>query len=196
MSTFFCKNSAFHCASRIRLADCSKLVLNWKNDNDVTFYRYDVIVQLFWRFLVSLVKFSYWSKFHVNIIASSWVMKVFFYKGLNRNLEIRITPFYFLSNIWRQGRFRNTSFGTNVSNKKFLDRANASVIAFTVSELLRENQQGMGGVKLPHPYPSLLELNIFCKEYNLFKDHSTLGFLLKWLNNYSNLLYGKILAEI
>ena len=123
-------------------------------------------------------------------------MKVFFYKGLNRNPEIRITPFYFLSNIWRQGRFRNTSFGTNVSNKKFLDRVNASVIAFTVSELLRENQQGMGGVKLPHPYPSLLELNIFCKEYNLFKDHSTLGFLLKWLNNYSNLLYGKILAEI
>ena len=30
--------------------------------------RYDVIVKCFWRCFVSLVKFSCWSKFHVNII--------------------------------------------------------------------------------------------------------------------------------
>ena len=63
-------------------------------------------------------------------------------------------------------------------------------------ELLREDQQEMGGVKLPHPRSSLIGLNIFCKEYNLFKDRDTLAFLLKWPNNYSSLLYGKILAEI
>ena len=45
----------------------------------------------FWRRFVSLVKFSYWSKFHVNIIntiAVSAVVTIFFYKGLTRNLEI------------------------------------------------------------------------------------------------------------
>ena len=36
-------------------------------------------------FFVSLVKFSYWSKFHVNIIIGSAVMTIFFYKGLTRN---------------------------------------------------------------------------------------------------------------
>ena len=36
----------------------------------------------------SLVKFSYCSKFHVNIITGSGVMAIFFYKGLSRNLEI------------------------------------------------------------------------------------------------------------
>ena len=123
MSTFFCKNSAFHCASRIRLADCSKLVLNWKNDNDVTFYRYDVIVQLFWRFLVSLVKFSYWSKFHVNIIAGSGVMTIFFYKGLTRKMEIGNTPVWVLLNIWRLEQVRDTKFDMNISNEMLLNAA-------------------------------------------------------------------------
>ena len=40
-------------------------------------------------FFVSLVMFSYWSKFHVNIITGFEVMTIFFYKGLTRNLEIR-----------------------------------------------------------------------------------------------------------
>ena len=31
---------------------------------------------------VSLVKFSYWFKFHVNIITGSGVMTIFFHKGL------------------------------------------------------------------------------------------------------------------
>ena len=42
----------------------------------------------FLRYFVFLVKFSYWPKFHVNIIAGSVVLKVFFYKGLTRNPEI------------------------------------------------------------------------------------------------------------
>ena len=43
-------------------------------------------------FFAFLVKFSYWSKFHVNIITGSGVMPIFFYKGLTRNPEIRNTP--------------------------------------------------------------------------------------------------------
>ena len=41
---------------------------------------------------VFLVKFSYCSKFHVNIIAGSGVMTIFFYKGLIKNLVIENTP--------------------------------------------------------------------------------------------------------
>ena len=42
----------------IWLPDCSKLETNKKNDNDVAIYRH-VIVNIFWRRRVSLVKFSY-----------------------------------------------------------------------------------------------------------------------------------------
>ena len=38
------------------------------------------------------VKFSYWSKFHVNIITDSGAMTIFIYKELSRNLEIGNKP--------------------------------------------------------------------------------------------------------
>ena len=122
--------------SGIRLPDCSKLTINLKNGNDVTIFRHDVFVKFFWRCFVSLVKFSCWSKFHVNINVSigSGVMIISFYKGLTRNPEIGNNPVWVLPNIWRLGRVRSTEFGTEALN------------AFTVSELLRENQKG---VKLP-----------------------------------------------
>ena len=43
---------------------------------------------LFDVFFVSFVKFSYWSKFHVNIMTGSGVMTIFFYKELTINPEI------------------------------------------------------------------------------------------------------------
>ena len=46
----------------------------------------------FWRCFVSFVKFSYWSKFHVDIITGSGVMTIYFYKGLTWNPEIEILP--------------------------------------------------------------------------------------------------------
>ena len=44
----------------------------------------------FWLF--SLVKFSYWSKFHVKITTGSGTMTTLSYNGLTRNLEIENTP--------------------------------------------------------------------------------------------------------
>ena len=73
------------------------LAVNWKNNTDVTIFRRDVIVKLFWRCFVSLVKFSYWSKFHINIITGSGVMTIFFYKGVTRHSEIRNTPVWVFS---------------------------------------------------------------------------------------------------
>ena len=109
--------------SGIRPPDCSKLAKNPKNDNDVTIFRHDVNVKFFWRCFVSLVKFSYWSKIHVNIITGSGIMTIFFYKGLTRNPEIGNTPVWVLPNIWRLGWVMDTKFGKNVSNRMLLNAA-------------------------------------------------------------------------
>ena len=79
--------------------------------------------QFFWRYVVSLVKFSYWSKFHVNIMTSSGIMTIFFYKGLTRNPEIGNTFVWVLPNIWRLGRVMDTKFGTNISIRMLLNAA-------------------------------------------------------------------------
>ena len=74
----------------IRVLDCFKLAISPKNNYGITICRLNVKVK-FCR--VSLVKFSYWYKFHVSMTTDSGVMKIFVYKGLTRNPEIRNTPF-------------------------------------------------------------------------------------------------------
>ena len=64
-------------------------------NNDVTWSHF----HLFWRCFVSVVKFSYWFKFHLNIITSFGVMIIFFSMTLTRNREIGNTPVWVLSNI-------------------------------------------------------------------------------------------------
>ena len=117
-------------ASRIWLPDCSRLAINWKHDNDVTVCGHDVIVKVFWSCFVSLVKFSYRSKFHVNIISGSGVMTVFFFKKLTRNPEIGNTPIWDLINIWKLGRVTDTKFRTNVSNEILLNAAKCQAYNF------------------------------------------------------------------
>ena len=142
--------------SGIRPPDCSKLARNPKNDNDVTVFRHDV-TSFFWRCFVSLVKFSYLSKFHVNIITSSGIMTIFFYKGLTRNPEIENTSSWVLLNIWRLGQVMDTKFSTNVSNvsnKMLLNSAKFQYYSFYRSWVIKAKPTGIGGggeVKL-HPY--------------------------------------------
>ena len=97
---------------------------NWsknpKNDNHVTIFRHDVNVNFLWR---CFVKFSYWSKFHLNIITGSGIMIIFFYKELTRYPEIGSTPVWVFPNIWRLGRVMQTKFGTNDSNRMLLNAA-------------------------------------------------------------------------
>ena len=139
--------------SGIRPPDCSKLAKNPKNDNDVTIFRHDVNVKFFWRCFVSLVKFSYWSKFHVNIIAGSGIMTIFFYKGLTRNPKIGNTPVW-VFNIWRLGRVMDIKFGTNVSNKMLLNAAKFQGYSFCRFWVIKGKPTG-GGVKLPTFPPRL-----------------------------------------
>ena len=134
--------------SGIRPLDCSKLAKNQKNDNDVTIFWHDVNVKFFWHCFVSLVKFSYWSKFHVNIITGSGIMTIFFYKGLTRNPEIGNTPVWVFPNIWILGRVMGTKFGANVSNKLLLNAAKFQGYSFYRWWVIKGKPTGVG-VKLP-----------------------------------------------
>ena len=78
---------------------------------------------IFWRWRVSFVNFSYWSKFHVNIITGSRVMIICLYKGLTRYSIFGNTPVWVLPNNWRLGRVSDTKFGTNISNEMLLNTA-------------------------------------------------------------------------
>ena len=92
--------------SAIRPLDYFKLTKNQRNDNDIAVFQHDVIIKFFLHTFVSLVNFSYWSMFHVNIITGCEIMTIFFYKGLIRNPEMGNIPV--LLNIWRQGRILDT----------------------------------------------------------------------------------------
>ena len=85
-----------------------------EKNNVVTICWCGVIVNFFWR---------YWPTFHLNIINSSGVMKIFLDEGLIRNPDIGNIPVWVSPSIWRVGRFRDSKFGTNVSNEMLLNAA-------------------------------------------------------------------------
>ena len=106
---------------------------------------------IFWRCHLSLVKFSYWSKFHVNIMTAFGVMTIFAHKGLTRNPEIGNTPSEFcpVSEGW--GELGRPNLARMYLIKYYWTLQNIRVAAFTVSELLRENQQDGCGKIIPPP---------------------------------------------
>ena len=139
--------------SEIRPPDCSKLAKNPKSSNDVTILQHDVIANFFWRSFVSLAKFSYWSKFHVNIVTGSWIITIFFYKGLTRNPKIGNTPVSVLPNIWRLRQIMDTKFGANVSNKMLLNAANFQDYSFYRFWVIKGQPTGWGGGKITRRPP-------------------------------------------
>ena len=64
-------------------------------------------------FFFFFVNFSYWSKFHVNIITGFGIVT----KVLIRNPEMGNTHVQVLPNIWRLVWVIDTKFNTNVSNR-------------------------------------------------------------------------------
>ena len=102
--------------------------------------------EIFWRYLVSLVKCSYWSIFHVNMITGSGVVTIFFYKGLIRNPEMGNSPIYVLPNSFRPGEVGIPNLARMSLMKCHWMQQNARVTAFTVSKILRKsNRGGVGG---------------------------------------------------
>ena len=96
----------------------------------------------FWRCFASLVKFSYWFKFHINIINSSGVMAISFYKVLARNPENGNTNSKFCPISAGWGELGISNLARTSLIKCYWLLQNARVTTFTVSALLTENQQG------------------------------------------------------
>ena len=146
-------------ASGISLPNNFRLAINWKNDNDITFSD-----------MASSSKFFdvlfFFVKFHVNTMAGSGVVTIFYYKRLTRNLEIGNTPIWVLPNIWRLGPVRDSKFGTNFSNKMSLNNAKVQGCNFYRFWVIKGKPTGRGAkltptqirVKIPHKNKSF---NIF-----------------------------------
>ena len=92
----------------------------------------------FCRCFVSLVKFSYWSKFHVNIITGSGVMTIFFYKGYQ---------------VW----VKDTKFGTNVSNKMLLNAEKCQGYSFYRFWVIKGKPTGEVKLRPSLPTPRLTD---------------------------------------
>ena len=125
-------------ASSIWVLDCSKMTMSQKNNNDVTICGHDVIVNIFWRLCVSLVNFSFWSKFHVNIVTGSGDKTIFVYKGCDK----KCGKFCPISEDW------GYQFELNVCNKNFLNAAKFQVYRFYLFWVIELKTPGRVGVKI------------------------------------------------
>ena len=101
-------------------------------------------------FCFFFVKFIYWSKFHVNIITNSRVLTIYFYKWLNRNLDIGTIPVWVFPIIWKLGQVTETTFGANV----------AKCYQMPQSQLLHFLSYNRGRGERRKIPPSRLKLNI------------------------------------
>ena len=102
---------------------------------------FDIDVNFFWR--VSLVKFSYWSKFMSmpSLVLELWQFLFIKVWPEIRKLEIPPSEFCPISGDW--GELVIPNLVGMFLMKCYRVLRNARVTAFTVSELLRENQQGV-----------------------------------------------------
>ena len=96
----------------------------------------------YWHCFVSFVKFSYWSKFHVNIINGSGIMTISFIRDWPeiRKSEIPPSEFFPISEDWGGLWMPNLARMSVIECYWMLQ--NFRVTAFTVFELLRKNQLG------------------------------------------------------
>ena len=120
----------------------SRIAISWKDDKTSS--------SIFLKLLsISLVKFSYWSKFLVNIITG--VMAIFIYKELKSQIIGNI-PIWVLPNNWRLKQVRNTKFGTNFSKKMLLNAAKCQGYTFYHFWVIKEKPTVESKITLT-PFP-------------------------------------------
>ena len=120
----------------------SRIAISWKDDKTSS--------SIFLKLLsISLVKFSYWSKFLVNIITG--VMAIFIYKELKSQIIGNI-PIWVLPNNWKLKQVRNTKFGTNVSKKMLLNAAKCQGYTFYHLWVIKEKPTVESKITLT-PFP-------------------------------------------
>ena len=122
---------------------CRKVSNSTTKSQTVLQNQNDAILSMFQiTFTDASLDFSYSSFFKIMIFSnrfSQWSLSVISpQSGLPEYWKLEIVLIY----IWRQGRVRNAKFGTNASNEKLLMLQNVRLTVFTISVLLRGNQQG------------------------------------------------------
>ena len=137
--------------SGIQPTDCSKLAQNQKNDNDVTIFRNDVIVNFFY---VVLFLLSGWVTGPSFMSISSLVLELWQFSFIRdwpeiRKLEIPLSEFCPTPGDWSELWIPNLAQKSLIQYYWVLQ--NAKFKAFTVFDLLRENQLGRGAGKLSPP---------------------------------------------
>ena len=141
----------------IRLLDCSKLAVIYKNSNDVTIFRNDVIVNFFDIFLFLLSSLvtgpsfmSIWS-----LVLELWQFLFIRDWPEIRKSEILPSEFCLISGDWGNQGIPNLARTSLITFYWML--RNATITAVTVSELLRENQQEG---KFTSPPPNQIRVNV------------------------------------
>ena len=129
-------------ASGIQLPYLSKLAINWKNDNGVSFFLHDIIVNFISgpSFMsISLLALELWQFLFIN----DW-------PEIQKS-EIRLPEFFLISRDWGD---LGIPFGRHVSNEKLLNAAKCQDYSFYRSELLREDQQAVRKMLLASSPPT------------------------------------------
>ena len=135
-------------ASGIELPNWIKSVINSENDNDAINYQQNLMLN----FLTSSSFFCQnylLSQIYVNKITASGIMTNFVDKGLSRNTEIEIGPFWVLSNILRLEQVRDMY----VSNTKVLQCCKMS--GLQLATFLSYHKKLTGKGECPPPLPRL-----------------------------------------
>ena len=128
----------------IRLPDYFKLAINKKNNNCVTIWWHDVIANFFDVVLFLLLSLVTGPSFMFQV-PELWQLSFIRDWREIRKWEIPPSEFCLTSKDW--GDLEMPNLAQMFLIKWYWMRQNATVTAFTVSELLRKNQQGV--VKLP-----------------------------------------------
>ena len=133
--------------SGIRLPDCSKLAKNRKNNNYVTICWYDVITKIFFEIVLFFLSSLVTGPSFMSI--SSLVLELWQFSFIRDWPKIRkseIPSFQFSPIFGDRGKLGIPNLAWIPLIKYYWMLQNARITAFTVSDLLRENQQR---VKLP-----------------------------------------------
>ena len=138
-------------ASGIWLPDSSKLVTNKKKDHDVTICWHEVIV-IFFDAVLFLLSILVTALSFMSI--SMQLLELWQFTFIRdwpeiQKSEMPCSEFFPISGDWGELGIINLARMSLITCYWMLQ--NVRLISFTVSKLLRENQQGRKRLKLPHP---------------------------------------------
>ena len=132
-------------ASKIRLQDCPKLAIHCKNDNDVTIYQHNAIVNFFKVVVFLLPSLVTGLSFKSISLLVLEVWQFSFVRDWSEIQKLEITPSEFFPISLNWCKLETPNLAQNLLMKFYWMLQHASFTAFTISEFLREK-----GLKFQH----------------------------------------------